>query len=112
MRSDGCALTKLVEGLSFLGKMNRQSTVLVADPFPLFREAVCRAVHQDRDLMLVAEVPDGRAALRDIEAHCPDVAVLGVPRGDIAAERMTDAVVRDGLPTRVVLVMTQDDAET
>jgi two-component system nitrate/nitrite response regulator NarL len=92
--------------------MNRQSTVLVADPFPLFREAVCRAVHQDRELLLVAEVADGRAALRDIEARAPDVAVLGVPLGDIAAERMTDAVVRDGLLTRVVLVLTHDDAET
>jgi two-component system nitrate/nitrite response regulator NarL len=111
MRSGGCALTKVLEGLSFLGKMN-QSTVLVADPFPLFREAVCRAVRQDRDLRLVAEVADGRSALRDIEAHCPDVAVLGVPLGDIAAERVTDAVVRDGLPTRVVLVLTEDDAAT
>lgn len=92
--------------------MDRQSTVLVADPFPLFREAVCRAVHQDRDLMLVAEAADGCAALRDIELHRPDVAVLGVPLGDIGAERITDAVVRDGLPTRVILVLTQADAET
>jgi two-component system nitrate/nitrite response regulator NarL len=92
--------------------MNKQSTVLVADPFPLFREAVCRAIRQDRDLRLVAEVADGGAALRGIEAHCPDVAVLGVPLGDIAAERITDAVVRDGFPTRIVLLLTQADAGT
>jgi two-component system, NarL family, nitrate/nitrite response regulator NarL len=111
MRSNRCALTKMGEGSSLLSEMN-QSTVLVADPFPLFREAVCRAIRQDRELRLVAEVADGRSALRDIEAHRPDVAVLGVPLGDIAAERVTDAVMRDGLATRVVLVLTHDDATT
>ena len=91
--------------------MNKQVTVLVADPFPIYRDGVCRAVRQDRDLALVASVEDGRSALRDIEAHTPDVAVLGVPLGDIAADRITDAVVRDGLATSIVLVLTQPDAE-
>ena len=92
--------------------MLRQATVLVADPFPIFRAGVCRAVRQDPGLALVAEVVDGRAALRAIEAHSPDVAVLGVPLGDVAAERVTDAVARDELPTRIVLVLTDPDAET
>jgi len=92
--------------------MNRQVTVLVADPFPIYRDGICRAVRQHRELALVAEAVDGRAALRDIEAHAPDVAVLGVPLGDIAADRITDAVVRDGLSTRIVLVLTQPDAGT
>jgi two-component system, NarL family, nitrate/nitrite response regulator NarL len=87
-------------------------TVLVADPLPLFRDALARAIRQERDLALVSEVAGGRAAMRDIEALRPDVALLGVPLGDIAAERVADAVTRDGLSTRVVLVLTEPDAET
>jgi two-component system nitrate/nitrite response regulator NarL len=85
-------------------------SVLVADPLPLFRDALARIVRQDRELTLACEVPDGRSALRVIEAQEPDVAVLGVPLGDIAADRVADAVSRDGLRTRVVVVMTELDA--
>jgi two-component system, NarL family, nitrate/nitrite response regulator NarL len=91
--------------------MDRQLTVLVADPFPIYRDGVCRAVRQHPELALVAEAADGRSALRDIEEHAPDVAVLGVPLGDVAADRITDAVVRDGLATSIVLVLTRPDAE-
>ena len=90
--------------------MNRQATVLVADPFPIFREGVCRAVRQHRDLALVSDVADGRAALRDIEALEPDVAVLGLPLGDVAGDRIPSAITRDALATRVVVVLTQPDA--
>lgn len=90
----------------------RPVSVLVGDPLPLFRDALARVIRQGRDFALVSEVADGRAAMRDIEALRPDVAVLGVPLGDIAAERVADAVTRDGLPTRVVLVLTEPDAET
>lgn len=92
--------------------MNRQVTVLVADPFPIYRSGVCRAVRQATDLALVAEAVDGETALRGIEERAPDIAVLGVPLGDIAAERVTNAVVRDGLKTRIVLVLTDLDAVT
>jgi len=92
--------------------MKRQVTVLVADPCRIYRSGVCRAVRQATGLALVAEAVDGETALRAIEERAPDVAVLGVPLGDIAAERVTNAVVRDGLPTRIVLVLTDLDAAT
>jgi len=91
--------------------MTRQVTVLVADPFPIYRGGICRAVRQDSSLRLVAEAESGQAALRDIEAMSPDVAVLGIPLGDFAADRIANAIVRDGFPTRTVLVLTQPDAE-
>jgi two-component system nitrate/nitrite response regulator NarL len=91
--------------------MDCQVTVLVADPFPIYRAGICRAVHQDRGLRLVAEADSGQAALREIEALLPDVAVLGIPLGDFAADRIANAIARDGLPTRTVLVLTQPDAE-
>jgi two-component system nitrate/nitrite response regulator NarL len=91
--------------------MTRQATVLVADPFPIFRAGIARAVRQHPELMLVAEAESGQAALREIEAKAPDVAVLGVPLGDVAADRIANAIARDGFATRTVLVLTQPDAE-
>jgi two-component system, NarL family, nitrate/nitrite response regulator NarL len=91
--------------------MPRQATVLVADPFPIFRAGIGRAVRQHPDLRLVAEAECGQAVLAEVEAKAPDVAVLGVPLGDVAADRIANAIARDGFPTRTVLVLTQPDAE-
>jgi len=92
--------------------MTRQPvTVLVGDPLPLFRDALARLVRQGRDLTLVAELGDGQGALRAIEALRPDVALLGVPLGDFPADRVAGAVARDGLPTKVILLLGEPDAE-
>jgi two-component system, NarL family, nitrate/nitrite response regulator NarL len=92
--------------------IDRTVRVLIADPLPLYRDALGRMVRQDRTLTLTSEAVDGRTALLEIEERRPDVAVVGVPLGDIAAERLVDAIARDGLPTRVVLLMTEADAVT
>jgi two-component system nitrate/nitrite response regulator NarL len=79
-------------------------TVLAADHQPLYRDAIARVVRQQPELELVGEVADGRAALAAIEARRPAVAVLGAGLPDLGGQRVLDAIVRDGLPTRVVLM--------
>jgi two-component system nitrate/nitrite response regulator NarL len=78
--------------------------VLVADGEPLFLEAVARAVRQRAGLELVGEVADGRAALEAIERELPDVAVVGLHLPRLDGLRVLNAVVRDGLGTRVLLL--------
>jgi len=78
--------------------------VLAADRQPLFREAVARAVRQRSRLQLVAEVADGRAALDGIERHMPDVAIVDIRLPGLDGARVLNAVVRDRLPTRVLLL--------
>jgi two-component system nitrate/nitrite response regulator NarL len=78
--------------------------VLAADRQPLFREAVARAVRQRARFQLVAEVADGRAALAALERDRPDVAVLDVRLPGLDGARVLNAVVRDEVPTRVLLL--------
>jgi two-component system nitrate/nitrite response regulator NarL len=78
--------------------------VVVADRQPLFREAVTRVVRQRSRLRLLGEADDGRAALQLVRVHRPAVAVLGRDLDGIDGFRVLNAIVRDDLPTRVLLV--------
>ena len=87
-----------------------QVSVVVADRQPLFLDAVARAVRQDAACRVVAEVTDGRAALERMRSLQPDVALLGVPLPVLDGARIARAAARDGLPTRVALLMGELDA--
>jgi two-component system, NarL family, nitrate/nitrite response regulator NarL len=86
--------------------------VLVADDHPLFREAVVRAVRERPEFELVGEAADGRAALTAIQELSPDVAVLDVKMPELDGLQVLNAVQRDGLPTRVVLLSAYLDGAT
>jgi two-component system nitrate/nitrite response regulator NarL len=78
--------------------------VVVADDHPLYREGVVRALSGSGQVEIVAEAGDGRAALSEIEQHQPDVALLDYKLPGLDGVAVTHAVVRDGLPTRVLLL--------
>ena len=81
----------------------------MGDELPLFRDALARVVRQSPDLELVGEVADGPAALRRIEDRRPDVAVVSLGLPQLDGERVLNAVVRDELPTRVLLLASSTD---
>jgi two-component system nitrate/nitrite response regulator NarL len=85
--------------------LSRRITVLVGDDQPLFLDALARAIRQCVRFELVAEVGDGPAALRAIEDRRPDVAVVSLALPLLGGERVLNAVVRDELPTRVLLLV-------
>ena len=87
-------------------------TVLVADDHPLYREAVVRAVRARPDFQLVGEAGDGREALDAIRADRPDVAVLDVEMPSLRGVDIVDALRRDGLATRVVLLSAHLESDT
>jgi two-component system, NarL family, nitrate/nitrite response regulator NarL len=78
--------------------------VVVADDHPLYREGVVRALSGSGQVDIVAEAGDGRTALAEIEQHRPDVALLDYKLPELDGVAVTHAVVRDGLPTRVLLL--------
>jgi two-component system, NarL family, nitrate/nitrite response regulator NarL len=93
-----------------LGKVpTRRISVLVADDQPLFRDALARVIRQCPRFELVGEVADGPAALRRIEDRLPDVAVVSLALPRLDGERVLNAVVRDELPTRVLLLASASD---
>lgn len=79
-------------------------TVLIADDHPMYRSGLTSAVGQRPDLELVGEAQDGRAALQQIRALCPSVALLDVKMPGLDGLEVLNAIRRDGLPTAVVLL--------
>ena len=86
-------------------------SVVVADDHPLFREGIERAVRERPDLQLVGAAADGREALVQIRELTPQVAVLDVRLPDLDGLQVLNAVVRDGLPTRVLFLSASGDPE-
>jgi two-component system nitrate/nitrite response regulator NarL len=83
--------------------------VVAADRYPLYRDGVARAIKARPELELVAATGDGREALDAIELERPDVALVDLGLGGLSGEQILNAVRRDGLPTRIVLVATNAD---
>jgi two-component system nitrate/nitrite response regulator NarL len=85
-------------------------TVVVADDHPLYRDGVVRALKASGRVEVVAEAGDGRTALDEIARHQPTVALLDYKLPELDGVAVTNAVVRDGLPTRVLLVSAFTDS--
>jgi two-component system, NarL family, nitrate/nitrite response regulator NarL len=84
--------------------------VIVADDHPLYREGVVRALLASGQVEIVAEADDGRSALDDIREHRPDVALLDYKLPELDGVAVTNAVVREQLPTRILLVSAYTDS--
>ena len=87
----------------------RRVRVLAADGHPLYRDALSRAIRERPELELIGPARDGREALAAIGAEHPDVAVIDRTLSGLSGEQVLNAVGRDGIPTRVVLIDAQPD---
>lgn len=78
--------------------------VVVADDHPFFRDGVARGLTTSGRIEVVAEAGDGREALAAIREHGPAVALVDYDMPDVDGLGVVRATVRDGLPTRVLLL--------
>ncbi|MBJ8346935.1 response regulator transcription factor [Antrihabitans sp. YC2-6] len=83
---------------------DRRVRVVVGDDHPIYRDGVVRALTNSGRTEVVEAVCDGTAALEAIRVHRPDVALLDYHMPGIDGIAVTHAVIRDGLPTRVLLL--------
>ena len=83
--------------------------VVVADDHPFYRDGVSRGLRHSGRIEVVAEVDSGRAALDAIRRERPDVALVDYQMPDLDGVDVVRAVVRDALPTRVVLLSAHTD---
>jgi two-component system nitrate/nitrite response regulator NarL len=86
--------------------------VLVAENHPLYREAVTTAIRRAPGLDLVAEETDGRRALGALRELEPHVALLDMRMPELDGMQVLNAVVRDGLRTRVAFLSAYTDGPT
>ena len=90
--------------------MSEKVRVVVGDDHPLFRDGVVRALVSSAEIDVVAEADDGISALAAIKEHQPAVALLDYRMPGLDGAQVAAAVVRDQLPTRVLLVSAHDDS--
>lgn len=86
------------------------ATVVVVDDHPFFRDGLSRGLRQSGYLEVVGEAESGREGLELIRAERPDVAVLDYQMPDLDGLAVVQAVVRDGLPTRTLILSALTDS--
>lgn len=87
--------------------MNRNAErvrVTVADDHPLFRRGLTETLKRRPDIELLAEDSNGADALASIREHDPDIAILDVQMPGLSGLEVLNAVERDGIDTRIVLL--------
>ncbi len=88
----------------------RRIEVVVIDDHPFFRDGVSRGLTNSGLITVVGEAGTGRDGLAAINEHRPAVAVVDYQLPDLDGIAVTQAVVRDGLPTRVLLLSAITDS--
>jgi two-component system, NarL family, nitrate/nitrite response regulator NarL len=89
-----------------------QIRVVTALGSPLLLDGVARSIRQDSSLRLIAERADGQAALDAIRRLRPDVAVIDLEMPTLDGRRVLESVIRNELPTRVLLLAGDVPPET
>lgn len=92
------------------GTTGEKVRVVVGDDHPMFRDGVVRALISSGQIEVVAEADDGTAALEAIRSHTPQVALLDYRMPGMDGAEVAAAVLRDELPTRVLLISAHDES--
>jgi two-component system nitrate/nitrite response regulator NarL len=90
--------------------MAHRVSVYVGEDHPIFLEGLVRALAQRPDFEVVGSSDDGREALAQIRALRPDVAVLDEGMPGLLGNDVLQAISRDELPTRVVMLSASLDS--
>ncbi len=88
----------------------RRARVVVVDDHPFFRDGLSRGLKQSGYLDVVGEADGGYAGLELIRRELPDVAVLDYQMPDLDGLAVVQAIVRDGLPTKALLLSALTDS--
>lgn len=84
-------------------------TVTLADDHALLRQGLTPLLAQEHDIRLLDQASDGDQALRQIQQHQPDVAIIDVGMPLLSGIDVAHAVQDSRLPTRVLLLTMHND---
>lgn len=93
-----------------MSTMGAPVTVVVVDDHPFFRDGVTRGLTLSGQIKVVAEAENGRDGLEAIARERPDVALVDYQMPDLDGLAVVHAVVRDQLPTKVLLLSAVTDS--
>lgn len=86
--------------------------VVVGDAYPLFLASIARSVSNKPGLALAGIATDGARALALIRGQNPAVAVLEMQLPGLDGQQVLDAIIADGLGTRVLFLSERIDGAT
>jgi DNA-binding NarL/FixJ family response regulator len=84
--------------------------VILADDHAVVRAGLKAVLRTAKDIEVIGEASDGKAAVALVERLRPDVAIMDLSMGDTDGTNATKEIVAKGLPTRV-LVLTMHPEE-
>ncbi|MCK4316447.1 MAG: response regulator transcription factor [Anaerolineae bacterium] len=88
--------------------MTKMIHVVLADDHAVVRKGIRQFLEEADDITVVAEASDGAEALRLVEAHQPDVAVLDIRMPEVTGVEATRRI-KERFPQVRVLVLTAYD---
>ncbi|MCP2260788.1 two component transcriptional regulator, LuxR family [Streptoalloteichus tenebrarius] len=83
--------------------------VVIAEDHPIYRDGLSRALGWNHDIEVVAAVADGEQALVAAREHAPCVLMVDYNLPGRNGVQVADAVTRDGLDCRVLLISATTD---
>lgn len=89
--------------------MPEQLSVLLADDHAVVRQGIRRFLEEDPAIDVVAEASDGAEAVRLVEEHRPDVAVLDIRMPEVTGVEATRRIKARFPETRVLVLTAYDD---
>lgn len=90
--------------------MTPRVSVYVGEDHPIYLEGLVRALRQRPEFEVLGSSSDGRHALAEIRRLAPDVAVLDENMPGLLGNEVLQAISRDGLATRVVMLSASVDS--
>jgi len=89
----------------------RQTTVVVIDDHPLFRQGVVDILSTEQDLVIIGQASNGINGLQMIREKKPDVAIIDVNLPGMNGQQVTRNISHEKLNTRVILLTAYDDPD-
>ncbi|MEN3332579.1 MAG: hypothetical protein V7641_1944 [Blastocatellia bacterium] len=91
--------------------MKTEIRIVMADDHPIVRQGLRRVIEADASLNLVAEAANGRAALEQIRALRPDVAVLDIDMPEMNGFAVARAIRAEKLPVEIIFLTVHSEEE-
>jgi len=89
--------------------MADETTIIVADDHPIFRQGLRQLIEKEYGFRVVAEAEDGAIALELIKTRQPTVAVLDLDMPEMDGFAVTAQVQKLNLPVKIVILTMHKD---
>lgn len=91
--------------------MTNQIRVTIADDHPLIRQGLRQVIEKDASLVIVAEADDGQAALEQIKAAHPDIAILDIDMPGLSGFDVARALTRLQISVGIIFLTVHNEEE-